>query len=283
MQPVISVADPRISDYLSLRQSASRLKERGLLVVEGPEAIEQLFRSSLEVESVFFDECYYRQFAALLEGRKLPAEKILIASRPVMSEIVGYRLHRGVLAVAHRPPRVPVGGLNFPIVALNGLADAENVGSILRSAGAFGVQSFLVDELTSDPFLRRCIRVSMGAVLTSKVSYVGSLCSVLRDLDSSVEVVAVEQMPNAVPVSEVTFSKRTIFVFGKERGGIDRDVLDCCSSAITVPMNAINVNSLNVGCTAAVVLSHFYESQRAANATKTVSAHAGAIAPMVEK
>jgi len=274
MQLVTNAADDRIADYLSLRRTANKLKQRGLLVVEGPEAIKQLLESPLEIESFFFDDRYHGRFEESLTARKFPGEKIFVAPRSVMSEIIGYRLHRGVLAIARQPAAVPAGKLELPVVALNGLADSENVGSVIRSAAGFGIRSFLVDETTADPYLRRCIRVSTGAVLSATVSYARSLPEIFQNIDPRVEIVAVEQSPASQPVWSYRFSKRSIFVFGKERGGIDREVLDCCSAVVSVPMASKSVDSLNVGCAAAVVLAHFFETQNRPDAVESESAYA---------
>ncbi len=261
MFKIMDVNDSRLNDYRSLKENANGLRERGMLVVEGPEPVARLLESSIPIHSVFFDEGYHERFQNAVTERGIPSEKVFVADRRIMSAVVGYRLHRGVMAVASRPEPVSPGRLRFPIVALNAVADPENVGSIIRSANAFGVRSFVVDPQTSDPLLRRSVRVSVGSVLSSDLCYVPSISDLVETVGPDVSVVAVEQTDDAVPLSQFLFSERSIFIFGKERGGIDPQVLRRCTGSVQVPIDRTSVNSLNVGCAAAVVLSRFFESQ----------------------
>lgn len=260
MEEIVSVSDERISAYHSLKEYSDRTGSEGDILVEGPEALGVLLKSEHEIRNVFLEPEYFKAFAALIAARAGLSERCYLAERNLMSKIVGYRLHRGVMAIAARPKPKPLSELSFPIVAFNGLADAENVGSIVRTAHAFGVSSFLVDKRSADPYLRRAIRVSMGAALASKIAYVDSLAESASQFTPSVELVAIEQTSDATPLAEARFSKRSIFVFGKEKGGIESSVLSRSSARINIPMETDVVKSLNVAHAAAIVLARLNEN-----------------------
>src|SRR6185503_8636642 len=82
---------------------------------------------------------------------------------------VGYSFHRGALAAADRPAQPPLHELlaGARVVAVvEDVVDHENLGSIFRNAAAFGVDAVLLSPRTCDPYYRRCVRVSVGHVLT---------------------------------------------------------------------------------------------------------------------
>src|SRR5438093_11274536 len=93
---------------------------------------------------------------------------IYVASQEVMDAIVGFPIHRGILALGERgvelePADVLARG--DLVVGLVGLTNHDNVGGLFRSAAAFGVSGMLLDETTCDPLYRKAIRVSVGGAL----------------------------------------------------------------------------------------------------------------------
>ena len=91
-----------------------------------------------------------------------------MASRQVVNEVVGFDLHRGVIASVVRPePRDwrQVAAAASRSAVLEGINDHENLGAIFRSAAALGIDGVLLAPSVPDPLYRRSVRVSMGAVL----------------------------------------------------------------------------------------------------------------------
>ena len=84
-----------------------------------------------------------------------------------LSEVVGFRVTRGVLASAERPAPVAAGSLiatGQRFVVLESINDYENLGAVFRNCAAFGVDAVLLDPRCADPLYRRSVRVSMGHV-----------------------------------------------------------------------------------------------------------------------
>src|SRR6478752_7067203 len=100
-----------------------------------------------------------------LEGLDVPVYSL---DKWALSEVVGFRVTRGVLASADRPaavaPAAVLAGARR-VAVLEGLNDFENLGALFRNAAAFGVDAVLLDPTCADPLYRRSVRVSMGHVL----------------------------------------------------------------------------------------------------------------------
>lgn len=192
-------SDPRLADYRQLKDPArpSREAARSVFVVEGRLAVGQLLASRYEVVSLLVDEHQAQAAAALVAGVERAGAPVYVTGRVALEATVGFALHRGVVAVARRPPPADPGellaralatsasgapttstdsttstgptrpgGARAVIAVLEGLNDHENLGALFRNAAAFGVSAVLLDPSCADPLYRRSVRVSLGHVLT---------------------------------------------------------------------------------------------------------------------
>src|SRR5262249_50008502 len=93
---------------------------------------------------------------------------IYLCETPALVQLTGYNIHRGCVALVERPPAASVGSLLATvrsIVALEAVANADNIGGVFRNAAAFGAEGVILSPTCCDPFYRKAIRTAMGAVL----------------------------------------------------------------------------------------------------------------------
>jgi tRNA G18 (ribose-2'-O)-methylase SpoU len=156
---------------------------------------------------------------------------------------------------------------------VDALTNAENLGAVVRNCAAFGVQSLIVGETSSSPYLRRAVRNSMGTIFQLPVFEVNSardghrpaqdtfptLAHALQELRRrGIRCLAAHPHTDRKALSQADFSGDCCIVFGSEGFGISPQVLAGCDEAVAIPM-ANEVDSLNVGAAAAVF---FYEANR---------------------
>src|SRR3954466_13266696 len=162
--------DPRGADFRDLVAGDRRPgtpRGTGAVIVEGVPAVQRLLASPYRVRAVL--GVPGRVAALDLPGGVAAYE----ADKWVLSEVIGFRLTRGVLASADRRPPADLDALLAGpdaaaprrLALLEALNDAENLGSIARSALALGIDGLLLDPRCADPFYRRSVRVSMGHIL----------------------------------------------------------------------------------------------------------------------
>ena len=269
MAPVARVNDkddPRLVPYRSLRAvtDAGGRARTGVFVTDGETVTRALLRSRLTVQGVLCDEAGLERIAAEVRARGLSEEQVLLADRALITRIVGFRLHQGVMGLGERPPPPSLCACAPPAIALDRLEHAENVGAIVRSAAALGVRRVIVDGRSAHPYLRRAVRVSMGTVFDTDVHEVPDLAEALSRLreETDATVVGATLAPGATPLPRFGFGDRFVLVVGNEGEGLDARTERACDALVTIPMRGFD--SLNVAAAAAILL---YEATREKDAS----------------
>jgi tRNA G18 (ribose-2'-O)-methylase SpoU len=147
------------------------------------------------------------------------------------------------------------------VVVLPDVQDPTNLGSIIRSAAAFGCAAVILGGRCADPFSRRVLRVSMGAALFIPIIKSRELAADLNQLaEADFELVATMLDPAAKPLASYRRAPRTGILLGSEGHGLAGEWVSLCERQVTIPMQA-GVDSLNVSVAAAVVLWHACNNQ----------------------
>lgn len=250
----ISAADERIGDYRNLRFTPAGHTQRAIFVAEGEKTVRRLLRSTIEVVSVLAQADFYEKYVGEIARKGIPSDCCYVADKSVLESIVGYRLHQGILAIGKRTEETPLAELSGKVLVLDRVIDAENVGAIIRTAVAFGIDSFVLDRPSAHPFLRRAVRVSLGACFSIKYHICDSLPEAVRELESDGRaIIAAEQDKRSVSVFDFRFPPRFVLIMGSEGYGVDKELLDRCQSIVELPV-APGVDSLNVAATASALL-----------------------------
>jgi tRNA G18 (ribose-2'-O)-methylase SpoU len=266
IQKIDSLELPALAPYRTLRRPLEH-REQGIFVAEGEKVVRRLLESDFTVESLLLPEKWFLEYERLIRSR---AEPILVylAEKHRLQELTGFSMFQGVLAVGRIPAAhtlktvLEQSAHPYLLAAVDGLANAENVGALVRNCAAFGVQALLVSSSSSSPYLRRAVRNSMGAIFKLPVIERLELAETLHELRTrGVGCIAAHPHLETQKLWQADFSSDCCIIFGSEGYGISADVLSGCNSCVAVPMHS-GVDSLNVGHAAAVF---FYEASRQRN------------------
>ncbi len=256
--------DPRIEPYRSVRER-DLVGRQGRFIVEGAVPLQVLLtQSRFPVESVLLGENQLGPLAGRLSA--LPAGvPVFVAGRGVMDAIVGFPIHRGILAVGLRPPDPDLGSVlaDLPepalVVGLVGLANHDNVGGIFRNAAAFGADAVLLDSGSCDPLYRKAIRVSAGGVLTVPWWRMADASGMIERLRAAGFEVLSLSPSGTLDISQLAPTARTALLLGAEGPGLPRNLLERTTS-VSIPMRP-GFDSLNVATTSGIVLHHVRSRQ----------------------
>ncbi len=258
---ITDISDSRIEHYRTLQATPALHTRSRVFIAEGEKTVRALLRSPLDILSFFALPGYYERLAPLLAARNLPEDRLFTASRELMNDIVGFRLHQGVMAMARQPDEPALRQLRPHLAVFDGIVDSENVGAIVRNCAAFGVQSLVVGGGGSSPYLRRAVRASMGAICFMDVYFADDLPYTFGELREQYgyTIISLEHNPRAVALGSLSFPERCAMVFGSEGSGISPQVLAASDHIAMIPHLPI-VDSLNVGSAAAVALYALHNS-----------------------
>jgi tRNA G18 (ribose-2'-O)-methylase SpoU len=254
--------DPRVREYAHLRAATLRLRAEGpdgardgVFIAEGELVIERALRLGYRMRSLLLLEQRLERF------RRLAPEGVPVyaASGELMRSITGFAVHRGVLASFDRRPQAGVADVVRDarrVVVLEDVNNHTNVGAIVRSASALGVDALLLDPSSCDPLYRRSLRISMGEALSLPHARTEALPAGLAPLRAAgFALVALTPAEDALDIAEVAAAghERLALLLGSEGPGLSRPVLDEADIRVRIPLSA-GVDSLNVAAAAAIAL-----------------------------
>ena len=250
--------DPRIAAYRNVPDH-QLLTEQGVFVAEGRLVVRRLIEAErLHTRSVMVTDAALAPLQDLLDTRQ--DLSVYVVPQVVMNGITGFNMHRGCLALGERPRpsrwQDLLSGARRA-VALERIGNADNVGSVFRSASAFGVAGVLLEHRCTDPLYRKAIRTSMGAALTMPFAEAEPWPDVLRELAKDDWVVlALTPSPSSPPLRAIApeiSGRQVVIVAGHEGEGLSDAALDACTHQARIPTVA-GVDSLNVAVATAIAL-----------------------------
>jgi tRNA G18 (ribose-2'-O)-methylase SpoU len=261
----VGADDTRVSDYRNLTDVQWRQRmepAEGLFLAEGEKVISRGLAAGYTPRSAIMTPRWLPNLASVLEPFDI---EVLLAEEAVLKGIVGFRLHRGALAAFERRPLPAVAaviGQARRVVVLEDLVDHTNVGLVFRTAAALGIDAILVSPRCADPYYRRSVKTSMGAVLslpwTVADPWLGTLDSMRSDgwelaaLTPAADALDIRQLANQTPM-------RLGLLLGTEGPGLTQEAQLRATVRLRIPVTS-RVDSLNVAAAAAIAC---YELGRA--------------------
>jgi tRNA G18 (ribose-2'-O)-methylase SpoU len=221
---VTDTGDERLDDFRDLTDADVRPDRRGVVIAEGINVVERLILSPYCVRAVFGVPARIEALRRWLEPLDV---QVFVADKWLLSQVVGFRVTRGVLASATRPAALEPAALLATarhVAVLEALNDFENLGSLFRNAAAFGVDA--------EPWPESL--------------------ELLRAHDLSILAMT---PGGAVDLRDFTAPERWALLLGAEGPGLTEEALAASDHRIRIPM-ATGVDSLNVATAAAVAFAH---------------------------
>lgn len=256
--PVTDPADPRLADYVALRDVSLRRSlesERGLFIAEGEKVIRRAVAAGHRPRSFLLAERWLPGLADVLAAHDdVP---VYVVTEALAEAVTGFHVHRGALASLHRAAPRPMADLldRRRLVLAEDIVDHTNVGAIIRNAAGLGWDGVLLAPRAADPLYRRAIKVSMGTVFSLPWARVDDWATAIPALQAAGFLVAALALtPDAVPLDVFAARQRPdrlCLVVGTEGAGLSPGWLGQADAVVQIPMSH-GVDSLNVAAATAV-------------------------------
>ena len=227
-----SVNNERIKEYSKLNTKKYR-DESGLFIVEGEHLVEEALKKTQAVEIFSLDDKHTQ------------------VSEAVMRKLSNLNTPPRILAVCKKLKEEEIKG---NILILDGIQDPGNLGTIIRSAVAFGIDTIVTSLDTVDFYNVKTLRASEGMVFNINIVE-KDLNELLPELKNTHRIYTTNVV-NGTDVSKIDVNKPYAIVMGNEGNGVKREIADMCDEAIYIPMNS-NCESLNVAIATSIILYEF--------------------------
>jgi RNA methyltransferase, TrmH family len=228
----------------------------GALAIEGLRMIEEAIRSGLRFEAVFFSQSGRGHAARLLPQISSHSEALLLPDDVFLSA-VSTEAPQGVAALVRLKPAklddlLEQISSDLLLVAVAGIQDPGNLGTIIRSAEAFAARAVLLGEKTVSHFNAKVVRASAGSLFREPLVRVKLAETITLVKQHGVRVLATSSHKGR-PLPEADFTGASMIVIGSEGAGLPAEILSLADELITVP-HSPRVESLNAGIAASIVL-----------------------------
>ena len=253
MDKITSAKNPMIQRLKELKNAKARRSE-GLFLVEGEVMIREAMKCGLKLREAVADEgC--EAFAAELEGMGM---RVAMVSRSLIEAICETRTPQGVCASFETPAAMELDDLPHRIVALDGVQDPGNVGTIWRTADAAGFQALLLGSGSADPLSPKVQRAAMGSGFRVGFAHSEALAEDLERLKARGYTIIASDLSGADFYARSDCGDKFVLIIGNEARGISGAVRSAANCLVKLPMRG-DAESLNAAVAAGIMM---YELMR---------------------
>lgn len=243
MERLTSLKNPKVISWRGLKDRKGR-KETGCFLVEGRKMVEEALASVFPVEAVLVDEDRLAEFT-------FPADVPLYAlPGHVLAAVCDTKTPQGVAAVLRMQNR---GGLGQRIVAMDGVQDPGNAGTILRTADAAGFTGVLMSEQCADIYSPKVLRATMGSILRMPIQVTGDLPGALTVLKANGFSILSSQLDGEPFFRRSPVGDKYCLIIGNEGNGVSPEVQATATHRLRLPMRG-GAESLNAAIAAGIMM-----------------------------
>lgn len=256
---ISSVQNPKIKNLKKLEKASER-KEQNLFVVEGLRETVLAQRSGHQIVSLLVcEEIFKEQKEYSLSEIPNPKSRIRI-SKPVYDSLAYRETTEGVIATAV-PKKHLLSELKLPdnplILVIEAVEKPGNLGAMLRTCDAAGVDAVIICDARTDVYNPNVIRSSIGTVFTNQIAVCNTTEAIAFLKQKKITTYAAE-LSATTPHFQKNFKTATAIVVGTEATGLSAEWINAADEKVKIPMRG-KIDSLNVSVSAAILL---FEAQR---------------------
>lgn len=247
--------------------------ETGLFAFEGIKLMQEAILKKAEIECVFVTPKMIN-----LVQKYISDEKIISVTEEVYEKLTEERAPQGIITVCKSIDKLHFYNKIYSICDQKGFSkedkvvnrvfcaesirDPGNLGTLIRTANAFGVDWLILSSDSADLYNRKTIRASMGALFSQKIYITDDLPQTIQELGECGYCVYAAALGARETVDCLKMDRHTCFVVGNEGNGLTQEVIDACGNRkVLIPMEA-NAESLNASIASGVLLWELYRKTK---------------------
>lgn len=246
MEHITSLKNPKVAAWKALKDRKGR-RESGCFLVEGRKMVEEALSSAFDVETVLVQEGMELPDGLTMPVYELPAH--------VLAAVCDTKTPQGIAAVVRMKEQSALGK---HIVVLDGVQDPGNVGTIIRTADAAGLNGVLLSNQCADVFSPKVLRATMGSIFRMNLRTTDDLPGELTKLREKGYSILSSQLDGTPFYERQDVAERFALIIGNEGNGVSEQVQQTATHRVRLPMRG-GAESLNAAIAAAIMM---YELMR---------------------
>ena len=261
MEHISSRTNPLIVRMAKLSDKKYRDEEK-LFCVEGIKLFEEMQNSGITPEYAFATEKNAHLLASLPQK-----VKCFTVSESVYEKISCEKAPQGVFCAIkyldnlHKSDTIYSGSLSSSVFCLSSLRDPGNLGTVLRTARAFGIGTLILSSDCTDLYSSKTVRASMGALFAINTLRTTNLAETIADLQKKgYQTYAAALDSSAITLSSLSTTQKTCFVVGNEGHGLSDEIIASCGNTVYIPMTG-SCESLNASVAASLLMWELFKSR----------------------
>lgn len=251
MEKITSKTNDIIKDTKKLMTSAKARVQNSAFVLEGARLCFDVLNSVYEIKTVFITEKLFEKYPLEISAMIDRTDKAYTISEDVSKKLSETENPQGIFAVCSMENQATL-KKSDKIIALDNVQDPANVGAIIRTAEALGIESIIAYNCC-DIYNPKVLRASMGSVLRENIYICQSLEETLNGLKGEYKIYSSVPNESAEKITKIDFSKPSVCVIGNEANGVEENIKDISDKLITIPMLG-NAESLNASAAASIIM-----------------------------
>ena len=229
-----SLDNKKIKEIASLKIKKYR-DQYGLFLIEGKHLVDEAKKSGLLEEVILLDDNY-------------DFDKKLIVSEKVMKKLSFQDSLPSIMGVCNIKDNKLIGS---KYLLLDGIQDPGNLGTIIRSSLAFGVDTIVLSKDSVDLYNDKVIRSTQGMIFHINIIRC-DLEDVINKIKGDIKIIGTS-LGDSTPLRSIDKLERYALIVGNEGNGVKKEILDLCDDIVRIEMNK-DVESLNVGVATSIIL-----------------------------
>ena len=256
MQVITSKENETIKNIKKLKDKKFR-DEAGLYIIEGIKMIEEAIEEKASIKKILIcEECLTTGDLEQKILYEIAKYDCIYVNSKVYNFLTDVVAPQGIMAVVEKPSKDTE--IDYPediILALDGIQDPGNLGTILRTADSVDLKQIIVTKNTADSYNPKVVRSTMGAILRIKIIETEDLAKTLKEAKKNKFKIVATSLDTNESIYDISYNKKVI-VIGNEANGVSKEIQELADNRVKIPMLG-KTESLNASVATGIMLYEY--------------------------
>lgn len=253
VKKIISRNNNVIKNAIKLLKSAKERKKQSSFIIEGTKLLDEVIKNNLKIKQVFFTKKFKEKNQNFLSKLNDKYKEIYEIEENLIKCISENITPQEIICIIETPNKNEI-KFDDKILILENIQNPGNMGAIIRSAKAFGIETIVLSNDCCDVYSPKVLRAAMGGVFNLNIVSSANINELLKNLkQNGYKTYASVVDKGAISIKDINFTQKSAVIIGNEGNGITEEIKNMCNVKFTLPINKSS-ESLNAAIAASIIM-----------------------------